>query len=856
MIPLRLTLHNFMCYRDPDPVDFSGLHLACLSGNNGHGKSALLDAMTWVLWGRARSNQADDLITLGQSDMWVDLEFALGPNRYRVRRSRERKGRTGKSDLQLQVWRPADTGGGEFEPITEPTIRETETRIVDLLHMDYDTFINSAFLMQGRADEFTVKPPNQRKQILADILALSQYDIYEARAKELVRQHRDEVARVDALIQAIDDELSREAQIAQEVQSAQARLVELSDYLRQAEEAQRGLAAEHQQLLAQRRELADLQRRLERDHQELAAIDQQIQQATARQATDAKVLAQAAEIEAGYQGLQEARQAEQALNTQLLQQSRLHGQHSRLEQQLGQARAQLESERRVLEDRLARLEDLAGRVPALERQRDEAGAALARLAAQEELLGVLRGELQSRAEESAGLRAQNQGLRDEMEDVKERLDLLRQAEAACPVCGRPLGESEQHQVVSDYEARGLAMGDRYRENVARQQELSEAIAEVRARMAAVERVVQDKAVWQRQEAQAEAQLAEALAAQEQREPARQALAQVVERLEAGDFAAELRADLMAIANELAALGYDPASHEAVREALLAYEPYLPRYNQLQAAIERGDTLRNAIEQLEASRQRRREALADDEARQAILQPTLSRLPQLETELRSSTAQVEALAAEERRARQVYGAAQQRLEACQAQAGRRLELSAQVPGLREQQAIYEELQEAFGKKGLQAMIIEAAIPEIEIEANKLLGRMSDGRMSVRLETQRETKTSQEVRETLDIILSDELGSRDYALFSGGEAFRANLAIRIALSKLLARRAGARLQTLIIDEGFGTQDSQGRERLVQAITSIQDDFERVLVITHIDELKDHFPARIEVVKTEDGSQISLS
>ena len=82
------------------------------------------------------------------------------------------------------------------------------------------------------------------------------------------------------------------------------------------------------------------------------------------------------------------------------------------------------------------------------------------------------------------------------------------------------------------------------------------------------------------------------------------------------------------------------------------------------------------------------------------------------------------------------------------------------------------------------------------------------------------------------------------------------LNIALSKLLARRAGAALQTLIVDEGFGTQDTQGRERLVQAITSIQDDFELVLVITHIDELKDLFPARIEVEKTPDGSRISVN
>ena len=62
--------------------------------------------------------------------------------------------------------------------------------------------------------------------------------------------------------------------------------------------------------------------------------------------------------------------------------------------------------------------------------------------------------------------------------------------------------------------------------------------------------------------------------------------------------------------------------------------------------------------------------------------------------------------------------------------------------------------------------------------------------------------------------------------------------------------------MIDEGFGTQDTHGRDLLVQAISSIQDDFELILVITHIDELKDLFPARIDVVKTPSGSQISVA
>jgi exonuclease SbcC len=63
-------------------------------------------------------------------------------------------------------------------------------------------------------------------------------------------------------------------------------------------------------------------------------------------------------------------------------------------------------------------------------------------------------------------------------------------------------------------------------------------------------------------------------------------------------------------------------------------------------------------------------------------------------------------------------------------------------------------------------------------------------------------------------------------------------------------------LVIDEGFGTQDAEGRERLVEAINSIQEDFARILVITHIEELKDAFPVRIEVTKTAEGSQLRLN
>ena len=154
-------------------------------------------------------------------------------------------------------------------------------------------------------------------------------------------------------------------------------------------------------------------------------------------------------------------------------------------------------------------------------------------------------------------------------------------------------------------------------------------------------------------------------------------------------------------------------------------------------------------------------------------------------------------------------------------------------------------------------MEKDLPQSESRASEGLERLSGGDMSIRVMTQQAYKDKKraDLKETLDIQISDSTGIRDYEMFSGGEAFRINFAIRLALSEVLAQRAGARLQTLVIDEGFGSQDEMGRQRLVEAINLVRDNFEKILVITHIDALKDSFPNRIEVIKTDRGSQVSL-
>jgi exonuclease SbcC len=256
--------------------------------------------------------------------------------------------------------------------------------------------------------------------------------------------------------------------------------------------------------------------------------------------------------------------------------------------------------------------------------------------------------------------------------------------------------------------------------------------------------------------------------------------------------------------------------------------------------------------------RRRRDIGRDEQASGELAKGLEGLPAMEKEMAAASQRAAELESRTAALNESIGGLRERISRCEYLEN---EVDAQLERRRtdaEEHSIYDELARAFGKNGIQALVIETAIPRIAAEASVLLGQLSDGRMSLRLNLtagRRERRTG-EPAEQLDIQVADEMGTRSYETFSGGEAFRINFAIRIALSKLLAGRSGAPLPILFIDEGFGSQDETGQDRLREAINHIQDEFQKVLVITHIDALKDSFPVRIEVEKTAAGSTFTVT
>lgn len=846
MIPLRLRLCNFMCYReDVPPLDLQGVRVACLTGANGHGKSALLDAMTWAIWGKSRARRDDELIHQGQTEMSVELEFALGDAVYRVLRKRG----GGRSSLELQA-----RDGLKWRVLTENSIHKTQEQINRLLRMSYETFVNSAFLVQGRADEFTVKPPGERKRVLGEILGLGEYDLYEERAKELARDRELEAGSIQGHIAEIERELAREPEYRREVSQAEAVEKELAGKLRSAEGEHDRLKEKSLALQDKGRQLAELRKRLSGAEEELREAGEQVEATQQRIFGYETTLARRQEIEAGYAGLLEARAAIEEWGERRSRQAGLVEHRAEVERAVAEARNGLVTERRLLDERISRLSAQVEAAQGLQEALAQAQEELVRLAAVEEGRESLRLEVQRAAEELSALTARNEHLKVEMKEIKERLGLLQEAGAVCPLCGQPLSEEDRERLISTLGTEGKEKGDAYRANKTRSQELGERQKSWRVEIEAANRQLAALPAVQGRLATLEKSLAESQEAaaalpnlQAQRDEVEQAL-------EKGDYAPQEQAQLSALGEEMAALGYDETAHRTAKDRAGELAPFEGQKRELEGASGRLGEERKSLEQWLARRSRWQQSLSEDQQRRKTLEEELAVQPEVAARLTEMYQEVERLQKQLARARLELGSARQKVESCRRLAEERQSLLARLQKAREEQGIYQELRTAFGKKGIQAMIIENAIPEIEDEANLLLSRMTDGNMHVRFETQRDTKKGTTL-ETLDIQIADELGTRNYELYSGGESFRVNFAIRIALSRLLARRAGTRLQTLIVDEGFGTQDSQGRERLVEAINSIRDDFDLILVITHIDELRDAFPVRIEVWKTSQGSRFAV-
>ncbi len=851
MIPVELQINGFLSYQEAASIDFSAFDLACISGSNGAGKSSLLDAITWVLFGNARRND-DSIINTRSDAARVSLVFQYEGEMYRVERQKFRN-KTGTLEFTIR------TENGDWNVLTGESMRSTEARICDTLRMDYDTFINASFFLQGKADQFAQQKPADRKRILGSILGLERWIAFQEEAVKRRKQVQAEIDILDGRLGEILTELGEEEQRRQALKAAESEKESVSLQREAHEKTLQGYEKLEVLLRAQREAVGRMEAdrlngksRKERLVSRLSECSREIE-------TAEELLRDEAQIESDFTTWETARREKEDLDALSARYHQLETRKQEPLQLIAAEKARLEQERASLEVDLSKvpaiqqeLEALSRSIPVLKKEVDDTQAIL-------ETRPVLDAELRSVNEEKSRLEATNNNLKEEMNRLRDRIEKLHTvAGADCPLCGQELSDDHCVELTGELERQGQELKETYLAN-------NRLIVEKTRQKDSLENRLKecDQATRSHQQAlgaynQAAARKAMLDQQWQELEASKKRMEEIQPVIHSGLFAPEANTRLKELVEEMDALGFDPDRLDSVSSLEVQLRPINDRRQKMAEAKARLEPLRREKTALETELQ---DVEADLIRRDAEWQTARQDLENQSAGLPDMNAlrkELESLKTREARLLSDLGEARQRVQVLQKQRERQTELNARRVELTTGLARYKILEKAFSKDGVQALLIEEALPEIETQANEILDRLSGGTMSVQFATQKEykDKNRDDKRETLDILISDGAGTRVYELFSGGEAFRVNFAIRLALSRVLAHRAGARLQTLVIDEGFGSQDVDGRQRLIETINLVQPDFKKILVITHLEELKEAFPARIEVEKNSHGSKVVVA
>ena len=816
MVPNKLIIENFKSYGTlSNPLDLNGVHIVCLSGQNGHGKSSLLDAICWAIWGDEVHRPQDELVKHGKNDMRVELEFysdgyfqkTEGRNLYKViRRFSRRKGsRSGATSLELYVAETMEVNTElDFQVLTGNTIRDTQSSILKLVGMDYRTFINSAFLLQGRSDEFTNSTPALRQRTLGEILQLDYFDRLQELAREKIRELRSRKATLELHIKTLEEQVSRFNEEEIELNVLSSDLVQIE------------------------KNILEIQPVLENRKQDFLLIEE-IETKTSKLLMDKKTIVddlnifnkQLITLQKTFSDYLNILDKREVINENFLEIDRIRNKLQQNNNLVGPY-SSLTERKKTLENGLVRFNEIQRELVKLQENLISTKKLLDELQNKKEELNLLQLQIQEK-------NTHNDNLKNQMDDLKEKILLIEDSDQNCPLCGTELLNDRRTHVKDEFEKNGRALADAFRSN--KQTVLDFEIK----KESTLDYINQNDININNEFIRINGQIT--------------AYSQEKSSLE------NSKAQLEEIEKDINELGFDPIENKVLEEKLIKLNLYEDLYKQLSIAEKEIPEVEKNIADIDKLIFSRNINLEKIDHEINDFDAKKKSAPEIKSEVQKLQNEFDNLLNQkiEKNARKL--SIERQFEVYSTQKKELKKYENQLIEINSEYSRYDELSTYLGRTGVQALLIEASIPEIEKDANDLLEKMTNGEMFINLETQRQTQKG-DTAETLEINVSDSRGMRSYETFSGGESFRINLALRIALSKLLARRAGCPLPTIFIDEGFGTQDNVGRERIIEVINQISSDFERVVVITHIEEIKEAFPVRIEVIKTESGSTFELN
>ncbi|MEJ5201065.1 MAG: SMC family ATPase, partial [Anaerolineales bacterium] len=677
MIPRYLRVRGFLSYREPAELDFSDFDLACITGVNGAGKSSLLDAITWALFGQAR--RRDDALINSQADLAeVVFDFFYEKNLYRVQRSKPRD-KTTLLELYVQE------SGESWRALTGHSVRDTEAHIARILRLDYETFTNASFFLQNKADQFAQQRPADRKRILSSILGLESWEEYRERAAERRKQMEDEEKYLNSVLSDIDFELAREEEHKKTLKQLQEELAQQKK-IRQFKERELEGVKKLQAAMEEKRRLVEmLAGQLETTRARLDGLRKDL---TVRQVDRDQCLAQLAkaeQVKVDYQRWQTARNELEHWEELFLRYRQFEAQRNQLLMIIETERSRLEQELKSLKDQQRQAIQLGDELTTHVAEIEALEAIIKQASRQLEQRANLEQELQERQIKQAELQTENRRLKEIMSEVKQRIESIQKTSGAeCPLCGQSLPPDHRLRLLESLRTEGNMLGEQYRANVGTLKELAEQqsrIEDTLKELSAVEGNMRQQERRLEQVKARKAQIEQILQSWQSLGMAR--LQQIELILKEENFAQEAHNELVKIDAAIQALGYNAAAHEACRQAEQQGRGSETALRQIEAARAALEPLEREIGDLQKRLEQEEKELQSlevsyQETRQ-VYEADFANLPDV--------VQVERALMDEQERENILtmkiGGVKQALEAIQQQRARREELLAQRDGVRQQ-----------------------------------------------------------------------------------------------------------------------------------------------------------------------------
>lgn len=965
MVPVKLEITNFMSYQGHHELDFTGFKTASIVGTNGSGKSAILDAITWVLFGKSRITkdaerkdnvrERNDVINCYSSFCQVSLEFELEGKRYFVNRRIDR-GKSGQG-LQFKLL----TDAGEIDLHGKGA---SDAEIEKELGVSFKVFLTSSFITQGDSSRFMEASPRERREILAEILELDVYERCLEQASEMSKETKKNKEILEDKQKILTEAALLEPDIKRKLELANVELADATRVLESKKIEREKLAAELVTLenqigtlLDDEKKKIDREKESEKLEKEIAKWQEEISKAQA-------VIDKSEEIESGYEQFVQSKKELDMLNEKssafdklekeaILLSSQIKLEENNLQNSLNQKKieyAESLNATQMLPELGTKL-DLARNDQNLF---DQAKSEFAEFetsiisvekdvllsktnfdniskkintklisvgfgdiaSVEKELsdfevlntqLGGMQAEFETNEINLARIKTEIELAKSETAHLADEIKLLEQGETGnCPLCGQALEKSRQTELLEEKTNGKKSLLDKTTVLEQDMKRLSEKVATDKVKITQIKKRIDKKSDLEAisqlsmelnsvtkqldenkknlenlkqkkkdfllgkggiisRKSQIETNilssshnLEDAKKKAEKTESLGIEISSLKEKLDTRDFAKSEQEQLASVEKEKEELGFDVSLLIRAKEQ---YQIFLVFEDKKKLLDRAKDYVTSATPALAQATDR----INSVKIEIVQIDERITNLPSLKTRKSSLDEQLktcksnEQILSQDRDAKMTQKNNLERdLEQSQKAKLELDEVSTKLINTDKELKILEECKKMFGTEGIPSQILEGVIPELQEMANSILTDISQGRigsegMRLQIETSREGTTK--TYKTLGISITDGQIRRPYELFSGGERFRADFAIRIALSQLLAGRSGRRMRTLVIDEGFGTQDDEGIRRLIEAIQDVAERFDKVLVISHVDEIKNAFEKRILVRRNAESSSFEL-